>query len=54
VSILLQNFVLIAQTSDFVSFPALIPEIPWLAPHAAVIGSSEVVILAVTAAAMLG
>ena len=53
-SILLQNFVLIAQTSDFVSFPALIPEIPWLAPYAAVIGSAEVVILLVTAAAMLG
>ena len=53
-SILLQNFVLIAQTSDFVSFPALVPEIPWLAPYAAVISSAEVVILAVTATAMLG
>jgi len=53
-SILLQNFVLLAQTSDFLSFPNLIPEIPWLSPYAAVIGSTEVAILLVTAAAMLG
>ncbi len=52
-SILLQNFVLLAQTPDFVSFPNLIPEIPALAPYAAVLGSTEVVILAVTAAAMV-
>ena len=52
-SILLQNFAMIAQTSDFVSFPNLVPEIPWLAPFAGVIGSTEVVILAVTAAAMI-
>jgi branched-chain amino acid transport system permease protein len=51
-SILLQNFAMIAQTSDFVSFPNLVPEIPWLAPFAGVIGSTEVVILAVTAVAM--
>jgi len=51
-SILLQNFAMIAQTSDFVSFPNLVPEIPWLAPFAGVVGSTEVVILLVTAAAM--
>jgi branched-chain amino acid transport system permease protein len=51
-SILLQNFAMIAQTSDFVSFPNLVPEISWLAPFAGVIGSTEVVILAVTAVAM--
>ena len=51
-SILLQNFAMIAQTSDFVSFPNLVPEIPWLARFAGVIGSTEVVILVVTAAAM--
>jgi branched-chain amino acid transport system permease protein len=51
-SILLQNFAMIAQTSDFVSFPNLVPEIPWLAPLAGVIGSTEVVILLVTGAAM--
>jgi branched-chain amino acid transport system permease protein len=54
VSILLQNFVLIAQTPDFVSFPNLVPEVPLLAPYAAVIGSTEAVILLVTSAAMLG
>src|SRR5512139_232596 len=51
-SILLQNFAMLAQTSDFVSFPNLVPEIPWLGPLAGVIGSTEVVILLVTAAAM--
>jgi branched-chain amino acid transport system permease protein len=51
-SIVLQNFALLAQTPDFVSFPNLVPEIPWLAPYAAVIGSTEVVILLVTAVAM--
>ena len=53
VSILLQNFVLLAQTPDFVSFPNLVPDIPALAPYAAFIGSTEVVILAVTTVAML-
>jgi len=51
-SIVLQNFALLAQTPDFVSFPNLVPKIPWLEPYAAVIGSTEVVILLVTAVAM--
>jgi branched-chain amino acid transport system permease protein len=53
VSILLQNFVLLAQTPDFVSFPNLVPESVWLEPYAAFLGATEAAILAVTAVAML-
>ena len=53
VAILLQVVVLLWQPQTR-AFPAIIDEFPWLPPHAAVIGSSEVVILLVTAAAMLG
>jgi len=52
-SIFLQNYVLLAQTSDFLPFPSLIPELPFLEPYAHIIGSSEVVILLVTAAVMV-
>ena len=51
-SIFLQNYVLLAQTSDFLPFPALIPDIPFLAPVEHLIGSSEVVILATSAVVM--
>jgi branched-chain amino acid transport system permease protein len=51
-SIFLQNYVLLAQTSDFVPFPGLIPEFAALEPVAHIVGSSEIVIFAVTAAAM--
>ncbi len=46
-SIFLQNYVMLAQTSDFLPFPSLIPEfkIPGLT---GIITSSEVVIVAVT------
>lgn len=47
-SIFLQNYVLLAQTSDFVSFPSLIHEFSFL-EHVTIIRTSEVVILAVTA-----
>jgi branched-chain amino acid transport system permease protein len=50
-SILLQNYVLLAQTSDFLPFPSLIPPLPFMEPYASVIGSSEVVIVLTTAAA---
>jgi len=51
-SIFLQNYVLLAQTSDFVPFPGLIPEFAALEPVAHIVGSSEIVIFAVTAAVM--
>ncbi|MHB8763261.1 MAG: branched-chain amino acid ABC transporter permease [Deferrisomatales bacterium] len=51
-SIFLQNYVLLAQTSDFLPFPSLIPEFAFLEPVAHVISSAEVVIILTTAAAM--
>jgi len=52
-SIFLQNYVLLAQTSDFLSFPALIPEIPCLERFAAFMQPSEVVICITTAVVMI-
>jgi len=52
-SILLQNFVILAQTADFQPFPALIPEFAWLEPYAAIIGTTDLVILAVSTLAMI-
>ena len=52
-SIFLQNYVLLAQTSDFLSFPELIPEFAFLEPVAYVIGSTDLVILVTTAVAMV-
>ena len=52
-SILLQNYVLLAQTSDFLPFPKLIPEFAFMEPVAHVIGSSDLVILITTAMIML-
>jgi branched-chain amino acid transport system permease protein len=45
-SIFLQNYVLLAQTSDFVSFPSLIKEFSFL-EHVTIVRTSEVVILGV-------
>ncbi len=52
-SIFLQNYVLLAQTSDFLPFPSLIPEFAFLAPVSHLIGSGEVVIILTTAVAMV-
>lgn len=52
-SIFLQNYVLLAQTSDFLSFPRLIPDFTFMAPYRHLISSSEVVILAVTVVVMI-
>ena len=52
-SIVLQNFVLLAQTPDFVPFPSLIPKFAFLAPYRDILGSSGLVILVTTAVAML-
>ena len=52
-SIFLQNYVLLAQTPDFVPFPALIPDFAWLEPYRSIIGSSELVILLSTTVVMV-
>jgi branched-chain amino acid transport system permease protein len=40
----LQNYVLLAQTSDFMPFPGLIPDFEFMEPMAHIIGSPELVI----------
>ncbi|MFH0727840.1 MAG: branched-chain amino acid ABC transporter permease LivH [Pseudomonadota bacterium] len=52
-SIFLQNYVRLAQTSDFLSFPALLPEIPLPETFSEFMMPSEVIILATTTVAML-
>lgn len=52
-SIFLQNYVLLAQTPDFLPFPALIPEFAFMEPFAHLLGSSDVVILLTTTVVML-
>jgi branched-chain amino acid transport system permease protein len=52
-SIFLQNYVLLAQTSDFMPFPELIPEFEFMEPYAHVVGSSDLVILVTTTIVML-
>ena len=52
-SIFLQNFVLLAQTSDFQPFPNLIPQFAFMEPYAAIIGSTDLIILTVAALMMI-
>lgn len=52
-SIFLQNYVLLAQTSDFLPFPALIPDFEFMEPVAHIVGSSDLVILITTTVVML-
>ena len=52
-SIFLQNYVLLAQTSEFLPFPALIPQFAILEHYAGVIGSTDLTILAVSTLVMI-
>ncbi len=52
-SLFLQNYVRLAQTSNFLPFPNLIPEFDFLAPVAHMVRSTEIVIYATTAAVMV-
>ncbi|MDT8419969.1 MAG: branched-chain amino acid ABC transporter permease LivH [Desulfuromonadales bacterium] len=52
-SIFLQNYVLLAQTSDFLPFPNLIPDFAFMEPVAHIIGSPELVILVTTVITMV-
>ena len=52
-SLFLQNYVLLAQTSDFLPFPSLIPDFEFLEPYAHIIRSTEIVILATTTIVMI-
>ncbi|MEW7978210.1 MAG: branched-chain amino acid ABC transporter permease LivH [Candidatus Sedimenticola endophacoides] len=52
-SIFLQNYVLLAQTSDFLAFPELIPAFEFMEPVAHIVGSTDMVILVTTATVMV-
>jgi branched-chain amino acid transport system permease protein len=52
-SIFLQNYVMLAQTSDFLPFPNLLPELTFLESYGLRIGSSEFIILMTTAVSMI-
>jgi len=52
-SLFLQNYVLLAQTSDFLPFPSLIPDFKFWEPYSHIISSSELVILITTAIVMI-
>lgn len=52
-SIFLQNYVLLAQTPDFVAFPSLVPDFDWLEPVAYIIGSSDLLIVVTSLCTMI-
>jgi branched-chain amino acid transport system permease protein len=52
-SIFLQNYVLLAQTSDFLPFPALIPDFEFWEPYSHILNASELVILLTTTIMMI-
>jgi branched-chain amino acid transport system permease protein len=53
VSLFLQNYVLLAQTSDFLPFPSLIPEFKFNEQYEYIISSPEIVILITTTVVMI-
>lgn len=52
-SLFLQNYVLLAQTSDFLPFPSLIPDFEFLEPYAHIIRSTEIIIIITTTIVMI-
>lgn len=52
-SIFLQNYVLLAQTSDFLPFPNLLPDLEFVRTYIPFIGPTELIIVAVTAVIMV-
>ena len=52
-SFFLQNYVLLAQTSDFMPFPSLIPDLEFWEPYAHIISSQEIVIIITTTVVMI-
>lgn len=52
-SMFLQNYVLLAQTSDFLPFPQLIPDFHFMEPIAHIVGSTDLVILVTTTVVMI-
>ncbi len=52
-SIFLQNYVILAQTSDFVPFPRLLPDLPFLEHIGYIMGSSDFMILVTSTTTMV-
>ncbi len=52
-SLFLQNYVLLAQTSNFLPFPNLVPEFAFMQPFEQIVRSTELVIYVVTALVMV-
>ncbi len=52
-SVFLQNYVLLAQSSDFLPFPRLIPDFDFMEPIAHIVGSTDVAILLTTVTVMI-
>ena len=52
-SIFLSNYVLIAQTQDFVRFPYLLPDMPFLDPISDILGPSSFTIIVTSAVVMI-
>jgi len=53
ISMILQNFVLLAQTEKYLSFPSYLPELSFLAPYRDYINSTQFIILVTTAVIMV-
>ena len=53
-SIFLQNYVSLAQTSDFMAFPRLLPDFEFLEPVAYIMGSSDFLIVVTSFSIMVG
>lgn len=52
-SIFLQNYVMLAQTPNFLPFPTLIPDLPFLERFASMVGTTDLAILVVTTVVMI-
>ncbi len=52
-SLFLQNYVLLAQTSDFLPFPSLIPDFTFWEPYAQIMSSTELIIILTTVIVMI-
>ena len=53
-SLFLQNYVLLAQTADYLPFPELVPQFDFMEPVAHIMGSAELIILITSAITMIG
>lgn len=53
-SLFLQNYVILAQTSDFLPFPALVPDFDFMEPIAHIFASSDLMIVVASALSMAG